>query len=184
MFILSPEGNRCFYHLRPTSSKDDSDALFSGEYLPDTPIEFSVMSGRRQADLLTTSYAILDLFSERVIKYLHEMKYSGWRTYPVRVSNRSGQVIPGYFGFSVTGCAGAIDKARAEKIIIPPAVRGGEAFPGFKGLNFKDDYWDGSDIFCPAETALIIVTEEVKHSMEELRMTNCKFTRLTEYAYM
>jgi hypothetical protein len=59
----------------------------------------------------------------------------------------------------------------------------GNLIPEKMGFYFEPSSWDGSDIFNPADTWRIVVTEPVKEAIESIKATNIQFIRLTEYVF-
>ena len=155
-------------------------ALARGEDRPVEPIDFVRASGGKPHDLIGTTYAILELISPRFQAVLKEHGFSGWTTFPVRVILGDGSELDGYEGLAVIGRCGAIDDDLSEKVMLPPPVPEGRARPGLRGLCFPPKSWDGSDIFTPEGFAAIYVVERVKEALEEARVTNVAFERLTE----
>lgn len=125
-----------------------------------------------------TGYGI-KLLSQRVIRALEERGFTGWATFPVEVYDKTGEVINGYSGFSVTGKCGRFDKTLAKDVMLPGPL--GNLIPEKMGFYFEPNSWDGSDVFNPDGTWFMIVTEQVKEVIEGIKATNFQFTKLSEY---
>lgn len=180
-----------FYHMSVSvkrsvgvvSSKEEFDAvaLFSGEYLPEQPIVYKHVMGGKPKDILATTSVFPFIVSQRFISVLIEHQVTGWTTFPVTVYSKDNQWLPGYEGFAVTGRSGPIDdtKCRIE-------YRTSQYNPEYHyktgiGLYFDLDTWDGSDIFNPQDTAIVIVVERVKALLERAEFKELLFTHVTDY---
>jgi hypothetical protein len=128
-------------------------------------------------DLVGTEVVDIRLFSNRAIELLRSRQYNGWKTYPVELVDRHGQRISGYQGFAVVGRCGPIEAERSERIT---RIYGKNRLEVWRGLLFDSSTWDGSEIFQPRGTALILVTEAVKNAVEKAKLTNVRFQRITE----
>jgi hypothetical protein len=84
------------------------------------------------------------IVSDRVIRIFEEHRFTGWSTYPVAVSDRSGHEIEGYAGLAITGRCDPVDIARSS-VVLREYPAGW--FPNFRGQFFDLDSWDGSDLF-------------------------------------
>ena len=118
------------------------------------------------------------LISGHVIGALRQGSFTGWTTYPVELYDKKGVRIPDYHGLAVTGRCGPIDRSRSRKVRRRPFVPGAVPPDFWVGLFFKDDRWDGADIFLSEGTGYIIVAERLKNALESLRIPNIKFERL------
>jgi hypothetical protein len=158
---------------------DDEDPyrLTRGEWVPNKPLRCERDEGNRLLDLIGTTWAVLQIVSDRVIDVLQRSDFGGWSTYPVEIS-REELKISGYQGLSVVGRCGSISH---EDVMLEPAVPEGESVEGWRGIYFDPDSWDGSDLFSPEGTASFIVTADVKRALEAIGATNFNFTRLTEF---
>jgi len=149
--------------------------------MPRSPIVFRRDSGSRAYDYVTTTYAILQLVSQRFIDVLREGGFTGWSTYPVEVYGKHGELIPGYHGLAITGRCGPIDDSMSELIWCEPVQPGKtKHYQRLLGLYFDPESWDGSDLFCPEGTARVIVRDVVKDALEAVKITNVDFTSITE----
>lgn len=154
--------------------------LARGEYSPRVPIEFVQLEGRTAYDMLGTDYGVLKLCSDTVIRAFEQHRLTGWATFPVRLSLKDGSVLKGYHGLAVTGRCGPIDDRFSEEVILPPLGPGGSSERGLRGLCFDPSTWDGSDVFTPQTAAAIFVTHQVMTALQNARVTNISFARLSE----
>jgi len=144
------------------------------------PLEFNVMIGRKPMDLVTTSLVVLYLVSDRIIQAFTDVGITGWSTYPVMLWDKRGNEIPGYHGLTVTGRSGPIDDSRSVRMLRDPAtdptVDAGAPYWAWVGLFFKEESWDGSDIFIaknPTEiSGYMIVNTRVRDLLINMKATN------------
>lgn len=118
-----------------------------------------------------------------MIETLQTHKFTGWDCYDTLLYDKSGEKLleQKYYGLMVTGRCGEVDRSRETIYMHPPVVPTGPEFPVRKGLYFKDDYWDGSDIFASPDARRILVTQSVRDALEAIKPTGFKFIRLTEF---
>ena len=156
----------------------DDFALLVGNVIPEALIPFKRHQGRYLNDLIwTTGYTVL--VSGRIVTLLRDGGFTGWNTYPIELHDKRGEAMPGYHGFSVAGRCGPINHSRSRKAWRGPLVPKGRKFEVYCGMFFEDDQWDGSDIFLPRTSAFIIVAERLKQALEEMKIRNVRFERLT-----
>lgn len=153
---LSPDG------LRGQQEDGTSERvhLINGKYDEiQFPKVFRQVAGRIWTDLLHTDMVGLYLISEDLIRCLNEEKLDGWKTFPVEVYSSSGELKPGYQGFSVTGKCGKPDFSKAVSIE-KSLVKGGKVSLFYRGFPIDIDEWDKSSIFSPSGTTFKLVTKE------------------------
>lgn len=63
---------------------------------------------------------------------------------------------------------------------MPPRVPWAQPYKVRMGYYFEESSWDGSDFFSPQGSFQIFVTERVKRLMEENKISNLEFRRVTE----
>ena len=166
-------------HVRPRDDIKEPYTLMKGEALPSEPIVFEYSCGGKPRDVIGTEFAVLELFSDRVIDILRNEGFTGWTTYPVEVYGKKGERIEGYHGFAVTGRCGPIDNSRSRQIVVPPPVPEGQPGPGWQGLYFEPDTWDGSDIFTP-QGGWVFVVGAVRKALKRAKVKNLYFKSLAE----
>lgn len=130
--------------------------LMSGEY-PEW-ITFPVIchqdDGKKLRDIMAWSFHPY-IISNRTVKLLEENHVTGWKTYPVEIYDKKGNLISGYQGFSVTGRGGSM-----------------------KENKWRRSDWDGSDIFIIGNIGHY-VTERVKILLEENKIKSAEFFPLS-----
>ena len=150
-----------------------------GEVVPEEAVAVTHAMGEAipQDVIWTTSVAFL-VVSQRFIDILLDNRFTGWSTYPVEVYSKAGELLPGYFGFSVGGRCGPIEYEKSQ--VIYEDMPGGRV-PSYKGLYFDPDSWDGSDFFMPSDRGGWKLTlEPVKRALEKAKVRNIRFKRLDE----
>lgn len=66
------------------------------------PVSFTVFDGNKLRDVIEMRFPPVFLISERIRNLLKDNGITGWKYYDAIVKDRSGNIIPGYYGFSVT----------------------------------------------------------------------------------
>lgn len=66
------------------------------------PVSFTVFDGNKFKDVMEMRWVSAFLISEKVCKLLKDNGVTGWNPYDVIVKDKKGNVIPGYYGFTVT----------------------------------------------------------------------------------
>jgi hypothetical protein len=168
-------------HLGVVDLKADPIDLHTGVFLPKTPVVFQYQSGRYLRDCLGSTFVSLELYSDRIIQLFTERGFTGWRIYPVRVLDKRKREVHGYHGVAVRGRCGEIDGSRSERVVRPPRIGRGQPIATLRGMYIKDDYWDGSDVFCPSHSRATFVTERVKKALESIKATNISFVSLADF---
>jgi hypothetical protein len=181
IYVISCASVRGALHLDPDEDIPARLDIFRGDVVPPTPLAFHRKTGWRAHDLLSTGLVSLKLVSDRVIQLFQENAFSGWSTYPVLARGKDGEQLDGYYGLSVTGRCGPIDNSMSEEVWRDSSSPQGNRYQAWLGLYFRENAWDGSDIFSPDRTSFVFVVEKVKNAMEKAKLTNFEFQRLTEF---
>jgi hypothetical protein len=121
-FALEEAHTRGAFRVHALGEVPDPQALTRGELVPKHPIHFHHDQGGRLYDYIGTTWAVLDLVSDRVISVLRDNEFTGWSTYPIEVYDRDGHSIAGYHGLAATGRSGPIDVSLVMDV--PPAGQG------------------------------------------------------------
>lgn len=156
-------------------------ALARGEFVPDEPVALEISSGTQAADFIWNSH-ILAVASSRVVDILRRARFTGWKTFPVRIERRQ-QEISGYDGLAITGRAGEIDEVKSRVRWSDPDEQGRRAILGMRGLYFDTAKWDGSDFFIVGQGISAEVTRRVVERFRHERVTNCRFTPVREVEF-
>jgi hypothetical protein len=158
----------------------DDRGLVLGRWVPEVPLTLVRASGRKPLDCIGTTLAIVNLVSKRLVDLLAKEKFTGWSVFPVRLYGKDEESLPGYAGLAVRGRCGPIDASRS---VPGKKVGPGGSVPIWNGMYFDPATWDGSDIFAPEGTTHIVVTGKVKRALDEHRITNIEFKRLTDVEF-
>lgn len=154
----------------------DAEALHRGESNVKEPVHAGHHMGSAIHDVIWAGGAML--VSSRVVALLEAGQFTGWTTWPVALTGRRGESIPGFAGFGVTGRCGPIEASRSELVLqeFPAGF-----FPVYRGYLFDPVTWDGSDIFMPADhLSGQFVVEPVRSQMERAQITNVEFVALSD----
>ena len=145
-----------------------------------TPYILQHNYGKNLYDIVSTGYAGLYLFSDKVINVLINNKITGWKTYPCILLDKNNKEVKGYSIFSVMGKCGSIDLSKSatlEKII----VEGGKPTKMLKGLYFDINTWDGSDVFSPEGTMFTFITRKVRNILLKENIPNILMSDIIDY---
>lgn len=120
-------------------------------------------------DVVITGYAMPVVVSDRFVNALRDARCSGWALFPVTVYDKQGAVAGGYHGLQVTGVCGPIDWRRSQPV---PVQLPGGVFPRLKGFYFREETWDGSDVFGPRDSGDTFMTERAASALKRSRIMN------------
>jgi hypothetical protein len=141
---------------------------------------FKQYMGKKVYDLIGTDYPEIYILSRKFVNVLEENKFTGWKTYSVKIVNEQKQDIDGFAVLTVYGkCGPHIEDLSEDVMIDYPAGK----FPGKKGFYFDPTTYDGSDIFLLGNSGHIIVHNRVKMVLEKAKISNVKFQNLTDITY-
>ncbi len=167
--------------VRPLEPKAiPADELARGAVAPEQPVPFKVSEGSVLADLVGTTMVTPYVVSPSFVRCLSDNGFTGWSSFPVRISGRLGEEMAGYRGLSVTGRSGPIDDGLSERVMADPPIPGGRAMPHLKGMCPEADSWDGSDLFLPEGTVALCVTSRVREALLAAGIVGARFERLYE----
>ena len=133
------------------------------------PVRFRVVQGSRWPDLIATDAIVLYLVSARFRKVLRDAGISGWHSRRVEVAD---VVSRDYELLVVTGRCGAIDDGCSVQS--PRQNRSGVAYTVWTGLFFDPATWDGSDVFSPADSGLIFMTQRACDAIRRAKLRNVR----------
>ena len=176
-YLSDPVSN--YYFRADLELNEDAFQVTRREVSPTGPVVARWGMGRKEpSDIVWTTHAIPIVISERVVDLLRQHEFVGWSTYDVELYSKTGDLIPGYFGLSVSGRCGPIDNSRSiefeEQMPARMATR-------WRGLFFEENAWDGSDLFMPeGNGGWKFVTEEVREVFKKAKIKNVTFTPLSE----
>lgn len=139
---------------------------------------FSESFGSKYYDLIFNDVSSF-LFSSKIINLLLENNITGWKAHPAIIYNKDN-IIEGYSFFEVKGRCGSIDWTNSEEFKKQFVLNSPYA-DMLRGIYPNLSLWDGSDFFIAEGTLFIFVTQKVKDLFISNKITNVKFTKITEY---
>ena len=146
--------------------------LIKGDYEEiNFPIVFRQESGKILSDILDTGHVGFFLISEKLKNILEENNFTGWKTFPIKLYDKSGKEITGYYGFSITGKCGPINYEMSE-IIEKRRIPTAPPRKFYKGLNIGLEKWDGTDFFTPPDNFRTIITKRAANVLKKKKVTN------------
>lgn len=129
------------------------------------PLKLIQYAGNKWMDFVIIADIYKYIISSKLIDLLINNNITGWKTFEVELERKDLK----YFGFLVTGESGAVIR---------------ETTPGhYKGISIDMSIWDGSDIFRPQGSGLMICNEKVKEVFERNKITNMGFLDIREFRY-
>lgn len=162
-------------------SYDSYDILYKGELIVKEPIWFKQESGIDHLDVIYTTSVLLNLISAKFLSVLENNNITGWTSFPAHLFTEGLERLEGYVGLSVTGRAGAIDKSRSQIEHSALLNRSfDKKYPHRVGVYFQNDEWDGSDIFIPEGSGLLLFSQRAVDILEKENIENTLFIPCTE----
>jgi hypothetical protein len=158
----------------------DAHALTRGEAVPEAPLAFVRSEGALPLDIVGTTWAVLLLVSDDFLRVLTTNAFTGWRSYPVQIRAFEKEVV-GFHGLAITGRSATPDWSRSPVVDRLPFVPGGQPYETRVGIFITDNLWDGSDMFLPEGTSLVIVRQRVADALREARVSNVLLRRLDTF---
>jgi hypothetical protein len=158
----------------------DAHALTRGTSVPEAPLAFVRSGGALPLDILGTTWAVLLIVSDDFLRVLSENSFTGWRTYPVHI-RAFGKEVVGYHGLAITGRAATPDWSRSPVVDRLPFVPGGQPYKTHIGIFITGNLWDGSDLFLPEGTSLVIVRQRVADALRQARVSNVLLRQLDTF---
>ncbi|MGJ8716438.1 MAG: hypothetical protein ACSHXG_15135 [Maribacter stanieri] len=143
------------------------------------------MGGKTLYDIIWTTNAFPLIVSKRVIELFKSNAITGWKTYDVKIYSKKDELIDkNYFGLIITGRCGYRDYSTSSIVMDKIGIT---AEPHLKGYYFKDDFWDGSDLFMsnPDEKGEApmyrFCSERVVQLFKKEKIQNIVFKEVTEF---
>lgn len=81
------------------------DNLIFGESLESYkfPLDFIVTDGKNVNNVIEMRFVSAFLISENLKNLFEQTGLTGWKAYDVTIHKKNGEILPGFYGFSVTG---------------------------------------------------------------------------------
>ena len=103
------------------------------------------MGGKSLSDIIWTTNAFPFIVSKRIIDLFKSNGITGWKTYDVNIFSKNNELIDQkYYGLIITGRCGYQDYSQSSIVMDKIGIT---TEPHVKGFYFKDNYWDGTDLF-------------------------------------
>jgi hypothetical protein len=154
--------------------------LITGDYgAISFPITFKQQYGKKFHDILDTGHSALFLISDHMTSILRDNNLTGWKTFPIQLLDKKGNVIKGYQGLSIIGRCGPIDISKSE-IIHKRRISEGPICKFYKGLYIGLESWDGSDFFLPKHYYGTIITSKAADVIRANELTNIQLKNLKD----
>jgi len=154
----------------------DQSALARGDLSSLHRIVVYYCGRRAPGDFIWTQDPLIVIVSDRVKQALESNGLTGWRTYPVQLRDESERTMLGFSGLTITGRCGSLDWSRSLPVL--RTYRSG-TFANYRGIFFREDSWDGSDLFMPEDLAWMFTSERFSALAQKLRLRNAKFRKLS-----
>jgi hypothetical protein len=65
------------------------------------PVKYKHQSGTKFRDMIDTGYPYLYLVSDTVIRVLEDNQITGWKTFPIIIEDKKGNITDGYRGLGI-----------------------------------------------------------------------------------
>lgn len=90
----SPDGGRYIHNH-----------LIFGDYPKDlcSPVDFIEKEGKKLKNVVEMRYPGAFLISDFLKDIFEKAGLTGWKTYDVMIHRKNGDILPGFYGFSITG---------------------------------------------------------------------------------
>lgn len=148
------------------------------------PVKHS-MGGKTLYDVIWTTNAFPMIVSERVIELFKTNGITGWKTYNVEIYSKKNEFIDQkYYGLIITGRCGYRDFSKNSIVMDKIGIM---TEPHSKGIYFKDDDWDGSDLFMckPDEngksTMFRFCTQKVADLIKKEKIKNLSLEKVNDF---
>lgn len=146
--------------------------LIKGDYTKiNFPITFKQEYGEDLTDILDTGWPSFLLISDRMKTILEKGFLTGWKTFPIKLYDKSGKEISGYYGLSITGKCAPINYANSqtiEKRLVPA----GPICKFYKGIFIEK--WDKDDFFAPEGSYTLFATKKAADILKRHKISNMR----------
>ncbi len=139
---------------------------------------FYIKKGSVWYDVLSTGFAGIYLFSEKVRMIISNYKITGCSFIPVIIDTGNGEKRFDYYFLTVIGKCGEIDNSLSQKTEV--TYKSGKTGYQYKGVIFDLATWDGSDFFSPSNRISTIITERTKMILDQNGISNIEYMPIGE----
>jgi len=140
--------------------------------------------GREPGTLFWNTVCDPFCLSNDILDILVSNGITGWSAVPATVTDKNENKWKNYSALTISGRADAVDYLESD--ITFNNFPGG-LYPYFKGLYFKPDSWDGSDIFMSRAdkfgkiTTFIYVTSKFVNAFNRAKIKNIRFVNFNDF---
>ena len=117
--------------------------------------------------------------SEKLKRFFEIEKLTGWNTYPIKIFDKKGNEVEGYYGLSIIGKCGPVDFTQCE-IFEKKLVPEGPLCKIYKSLPIGLDKWDQSDFFLSENAGSIIITRKAADLLQINKFTNIQMENVAK----
>ena len=149
------------------------------------PVKHS-MGGKSLSDIIWTTNAFPFIVSERIIDLFKSNGITGWKSYDVNIFSKNNQLIDQkYYGLIITGRCGYQDNSQSSIVMDKFGIT---TEPHAKGFYFKDNYWDGTDLFmCKTDengesTMFRFCSQKVADLIKKEKIKNLSLKKTTDFS--
>ncbi|MCL8009389.1 hypothetical protein [Gelidibacter japonicus] len=185
IFLISdPCLNRPFRGVIENSDLDEFEITRGEKTLNEIVLVKHSMGEKKPCDFIWTTIGFPLIVSERVIEIFKSNAITGWKTYDVEIYSKENKLIDQkYYVLIITGRCGFRDYSTSPIIMDTIGIT---TEPHLSGFYFKDDFWDGSDLFMcnPNEIGQANIfkfcTEKVVRLMKKEKIKNVEWEKTTD----
>lgn len=154
-----------------------TDSLLLGDYGGiNFPVIYKHEYGKKLLDVIDTGTVSNFLISDFFLDILRKNRLTGYKIYPIRLTDKKNNEITGYHGLSITGRCGSVDYSKSE--IIHKRSPVGKDSVYYLGYHVDLTTWDGTDFFLPTGTFGIITTKKAADILKAAKITNILLNNL------
>lgn len=180
-YIMEPEHSRSVCVADADLDIATMNTIFMGDNLPDEPIIFHIIMGRKGKDVIGTPFITPFIVSIRVIENLEKYNINGWDTFPIKIFDKSGEEICGYAGLSVVGRCGLIDDSKRKIEWRTSPYNENYRYQVAKGIYFAENSWDGSDIFATPYGGGVFIVNKVREMLISEKVKGFNFIDISDF---
>lgn len=144
------------------------------------------MGGKSLSDIIWTTNAFPFIVSKRIIDLFKSNGITGWKIYDVNILSKNNELIDQkYYGLIITGRCGYQDYSQSSIVMDKIGIT---TEPHAKGFYFKDNYWDGTDLFmCETDengesTMFRFCSQKVVDLIRKEKIKNLSLKKTTDFS--
>ncbi|WP_143751757.1 hypothetical protein [Maribacter sp. 6B07] len=144
------------------------------------------MGGKSLSDIIWTTNAFPFIVSKRIIDLFKSNGITGWKIYDVHILSKNNELIDQkYYGLIITGRCGYQDYSQSSIVMDKIGIT---TEPHAKGFYFKNNYWDGTDLFmCETDengesTMFRFCSQKVVDLIKKEKIKNLSLKKTTDFS--